>query len=86
MGRRRRGQKAGSGAPLDRFAWKDGDVIIRYDPSKDPNAKTDAQKDAEDRARGVVLEGDQRGYTPQRHSPPGPGEEDEPVRFTRRRR
>lgn len=40
-------------APVDRFTWKDGDVIVRYDPSKDPNAKTDEQKRA-DRGLGPV--------------------------------
>ncbi len=40
-------------APIDRFMWKDGDVIVTYDPSKDPNAKPDAEKRAERAANGT---------------------------------
>lgn len=48
-------------APIDRFAWKDGDVIVTYDPSKDPNAKSDAEKRAE-RAANETLDPRVRRY------------------------
>lgn len=30
--------------PIERFIWRDGDVKIIYDPSKDPNALSDDEK------------------------------------------
>lgn len=40
--------------PTDRFTWEDGDVIVTYDPSEDPDAKSDAEKRAERAANGTL--------------------------------
>lgn len=72
-------------APIDRFTWNEGDVIITYDPSKDPNAKTGDQIRAERRARGEIVESDYRDAGASREARRSSPGTDELMRFRRRR-